>query len=233
MSDIFDEVSAELRRDNMGAAWSKYGRYIIGAAVAIVVLVAAVIAGSSYVRGQEEAASLRYDALLETLVDLDTQEKIAPLEAFAAAEDNGYGALARFTTALAHAEQSQNNSASADAAIASFDALADNSGLPHSLRDLAQLQAAIVLLDSKGSLQEIELRLDTLLDDGNGLQPMARETMALAYMTYDKPLKARELFKAQIGDARVTSLTRERASLILESLSGVLTPSPAVPEAKK
>ena len=91
----------------------------------------------------------------------------------------------------------------ADAAITSFDALADNSSLPDSLRDLAKLQSAIVLLDSQGSLQDIELRLDALLDDDNGLQPMARETMALAYMVNDKPLKARELFKAQIGDARV------------------------------
>jgi hypothetical protein len=233
VSDIFDEVSAELRRDNMGAAWSKYGRYIIATAVAIVVLVALVIAGTSYLRGQEEAASQRYDALLETLVDLDTQAKIAPLETFVAAEDNGYGALARFTAALAHAEQSQNNAASADAAITSFDALADNSSLPDSLRDLAKLQSAIVLLDSQGSLQDIELRLDALLDDDNGLQPMARETMALAYMVNDKPLKARELFKAQIGDARVTSLSRERASIMLESLTGALTPPPAAPKAKK
>lgn len=237
MSDIFDEVSAELRRDNMGAAWSKYGRYVIGAAVAIVLLVATVIIGSNYVRGLEEAASQRYDALLESLAELDTQEKIAPLEAFAAAEDNGYGALAQFTAALAHAEQSQTNSASAGAAVAGFDGLATNSSLPDSLRDLAKLQAAIVLLDSQAGLETIEMRLEDLLDDDNGLQPMARETMALAYMSYDKPLKARELFKAQIGDARVTSLTRERASIMLESLSGALTPPvadiPAASKAKK
>jgi hypothetical protein len=56
-------------------------------------------------------------------------------------------------------------------------------------------------------------------------------------MTYDKPLKARELFKAQIGDPRVTSLTRERASIMLESLAGVLTPpvsdAPAAAKGKK
>lgn len=237
MSDIFDEVSAELRRDTMSAAWTKYGRYIIGAAVAIVLLVAAVITGSNYVRSQEEAASQRYDALLETLAELETPAKIASLEAFAAAEENGYGALAKFTAAFAHAEQSTTNSVAADAALAAFDDLSENRKLPQSLRDLAKLQAAIVLLDSQGSLQEMELRLDALLDDDNGLQRMARETMALAYMTYDKPLKARELFKAQIGDPRVTSLTRERASIMLESLAGVLTPpvsdAPAAAKGKK
>jgi hypothetical protein len=63
---------------------------------------------------------------------------------------------------------------------------------------------------------------------------MARETMALAYMSYDKPLKSRELFKAQIGDVRVTSLTRERASIMLESLSGALTsPVADIPAASK
>ena len=48
MSDIFDEVR-EPRRDNMQAAWDKYGRYIIGAAVGLVVLVAAVIGTTSVI----------------------------------------------------------------------------------------------------------------------------------------------------------------------------------------
>ena len=88
------------------------------------------------------------------------------------------------------------------------------------MQDLAALQAAIVLLNSNGALAEIEARLEDLLDDENGLQPMARETMALAYMQNDLPLKARELFRAQIADPKVTSLTRERATIM---------PKPSVP----
>ena len=44
--------------------------------------------------------------------------------------------------------------------------------------------------------------------------------MALAYMTYDE-LKARELFQIQIGDPTISSLTRERAGILLQSLRPV------------
>ncbi len=219
MSDVFDEVTAELRRDRASAAWARYGRYIIGAAIGLVVLVATVTGVRSYMTAQEEAASMRYDAMVKTVSEAAPQTKIDQLMAFAAAEDNGYGALAQLSAALIQAEQGD-----AEVALEAFDALAKNRSLPDSLRDFANLQAAIVLLDTRGDLQAIELRLDGLLRDDNGLQPMARETMALAYMTYDQPLKARELFKAQISDPNVTNLPRERARIMLQSVADALAP---------
>lgn len=229
MSDIFDEVSAELRRDNMQAAWDKYGRYIIAAAVGLVVLVAAIIGTTSVIDSRNEAASGRYDAMLESLSGDDADADIAALLAFATAEDNGYGVLARFSAALRQARQGDN-----EAALAGFNELADKGSLPDTMQDLAALQAAIVLLNSNGALAEIEARLEDLLDDENGLQPMARETMALAYMQNDLPLKARELFRAQIADPKVTSLTRERATIMLQTVSAALTDiaPPPVDEAK-
>lgn len=231
MSDIFDEVNAELRRDTMQAAWDKYGRYLIGGAVGFVVLVAAIIGTSSLIDSRQEAASVRYDAMLATLAEDDAQNNITVLAGFAEAENNGYGALARFSAAVLQAREGAT-----DDALASFEMIADDGGLPNSLRDLAALQAAIVLLDTNGALAMIENRLDDLLEDGNGLQPMARETMALAFMANDQPLKAREMFKAQIADPTATSLTRERASIMLQSVGAALsgdkaplTPKPAQP----
>lgn len=218
MSDIFDEVSAELRRDNLQAAWDKYGRYLIGGAIALVLLVAAFIGTQALIEGRNEAASQRYDDMLDTLVENEAMPNVDKLLAFAAAEDNGYGALARFSAAL-----TQSREGAHEAALKGFDIIAETRGLPDSLRDLAALQAAIVLLDSGGALSAIEARLVDLLDSDNGLQPMARETMALAYMANDKPLDARDLFREQLADPAVTSLTRERASIMLQAVSGALT----------
>ena len=55
--NIFDEITADLRRDRMAGAWAKYGRYVIGLAVAIVMLVAGVIGYDALRTGQREAAS--------------------------------------------------------------------------------------------------------------------------------------------------------------------------------
>ena len=215
--NIFDEITADLRRDRMADAWAKYGRYVIGSAVALVLIVAGVTGYAALRAGQQEAASARYDALQADIAEADSDQKIARLLAFAEAESNGYGALARFTAALDQAEQGQF-----DNALSGFDELAGRRGLPDSLQDYAALQAAIVLLDSGGALDDIESRLDDLVDDDNRLQPMAREVLALAYSAHDKPLEARDLLMQQIADGRVSSLTRARAEIMLQTVNGGL-----------
>ncbi|MCH1542069.1 MAG: tetratricopeptide repeat protein [Alphaproteobacteria bacterium] len=221
--NIFDEITADLRRDRMAGAWAKYGRYVIGLAVAIVMLVAGVIGYDALRTGQREAASARYDALLTQVADADADEKIAQFLAFSDAEDNGYGALAQFNAALTQAENGQY-----DNALGGFDELAGRRSLPNSLRDFASLQAAIILLDSGGSLAEIEDRIGDLAKDENGLRPMAREVMALAYSAHDNPLEARDLLMQQIADGSVNSLARDRATIMLQSVRGGLL---ALPEA--
>ena len=67
------------------------------------------------------------------------------------------------------------------------------------------------------------------MDEDNGLLPMARETMALAYMRDDRLLEARDLWLAQLADANASSLARERATIILEKISKGLVSSSAEP----
>lgn len=214
MTDIFEEVSADLRRDRMQTVWDKYGRYVIGLAVAIVVVTAASIGFSGYSTSQNEAASSRYDAMRASLADLEPEAQLDALNSFAAAEDNGYGVLARFAVAYIHVDTKNN-----DAALAAFDDLADDGSVPDSMQNYAQLQGAIVAINSGASLDEIEARLEGLMDADSGLMPLARETMALAYMRDDRLLEARELWLAQLADNQATGLTRERATIMLDKIS--------------
>lgn len=223
MTDIFEEVSAELRRDRMSAAWDKYGRYVIGLAAAIIALTAITIGASGYQKSQNEAASKRYDAMLAELTTMDEAARSARLAAFGEAESNGYGVLARF--AFAHARLDAGDT---EAALAAFDALADTGSVPDGMRDYANLQAAILLLDNAGAKADIRDRLDDLLDDGNGLQPIARETMALTHMRDDEPLEARQLFQAQIADPNASSFARQRAEIMLDKLAQALSPAESV-----
>lgn len=224
MTDIFEEVSAELRRDRMQTAWDTYGRYIIGLAVAIVVITAASIGISGYSTSQDEAASSRYDAMRASLTDIDTQAQLSALTEFAAAEDNGYGVLARFSVAYLHVED--NNTA---AALEAFDGLSTDGSVPDGMQNYARLQGAIVAINSGAALEEIEARLENLMDEDSGLLPMARETMALAYMRDDRLLEARDLWLAQLADANASSLARERATIMLEKISTGLVSSSAAP----
>ena len=220
MSDIFSEVDAELRQDRMRAFWESYRAFIIGGALFIVVAVSAVTGVQAYTNYQNEAASTRYDALQEEIAALDDRAaKIVRLNAFAAAENNGYGILAAFAASVELAVQGEG-----EAALAGFDALTGRGGVPTSMRDYARLQAATILLDNNGAIDEIAARLTPILDSDNALRATARDILALAYMLADDPLQARLLYQEQLADETATRLARQRAQIMLSEVELILAP---------
>ncbi len=220
MSDIFDEVNAELRRDKSTMLWKQYGRYLIGGAVGVVVLVAAVTGYNGWTTSRQEAASERYNALVQAMGEASNGEARQTLtDDFLAQNNGGYNALASFVSAFDLAKNGDH-----EGAIAQFDALASRGEVPLSLRDFARLQAAIVLLDSAASFEDIEARLGRLMVAGNDLQPMAREVLALANMAQDQPLAARSLLLQQLEDPMSNNLSRDRARILLSIVNAELGP---------
>lgn len=227
MTDIFDEVTAELRRDQSSALWRRYGRYVIGAAVAVVLIVASVIAYDSWKTAGQEAASERYDALLRTLEETPAGDaREALIEQFLAQNNGGYDVLASFVSAFELAENGDKL-----AAVARFDGLAARGDVPLALRDFSRLQSAIVLLDANASFEDIEARLSRLLVDGNDMRPLAREVLALAHMAHDQLLDARAVLNEQIEDPMSNNLSRDRARIMLSIVEqGLGSPSATATE---
>ena len=220
MSDIFAEVDADLRRDRWQALWDRYGLLVIVAAVGIVLLVAIVVGYRAFQQSQNEAASLRYEALIQQIEEEDNATKFELLNTFAQEENNGYGALAAFGAARAASENGDFT-----AALAGFDALAARGDLALPMRDYARLQAAIVLVNQKANADDIAARLARLFDDDNALRPIARDILALAYFTKDAPLKARELYAEQLADPDATPFSKQRAQIMLSEVEAKLRPS--------
>ena len=220
MSDIFAEVDADLRRDRWQALWDRYGLLVIAAAVGIVLLVAIVVGYRAFQQSQNEAASLRYEALIQQIEEEDSATKFELLNTFAQEENNGYGALAAFGAARAASENGDFT-----AALAGFDALAARGDLARPMRDYARLQAAIVLVNQKANADDIAARLARLFDDDNALRPIARDILALAYFTKDAPLKARELYAEQLADPDATPFSKQRAQIMLSEVEAKLRPS--------
>lgn len=221
MSDIFDEVSADLRRDRATQTWERYGRYVIATGVAIVVLVALIIGYQSYKTAQEEAASERFDALNEALSNVTSYAQRHELnKSFIDAEGDGYQALAMMQAGFDAAENGDT-----ETALALFDELTTRGALPISVRDFNRLQAGIVLLNTGASIEDIEARLGRLLVEGNNLRPSAREVLALAHMQKDGLLDARRLFGEQLADPMVNNLSRERARIMMSIVNSKIGPS--------
>lgn len=186
---IFREVDEELRSDRVRALWKRFGPYLIGAAVAIVLLVAVNEGWRWWQDSQSAAASDKFYVALEIA---DGTDVAAAQKAFADVEANspaGYATLARFRQAGLLAKDGKT-----DEAIAAYDALATSES-NQQIKALALVFAANLFVD-KGDVPAVEQRVLGLAVPGNPMRNAARETLGLAQ------------FKAGNLDAAVDTLNQ-------------------------
>src|SRR5260221_11915817 len=65
MSDIFREIDEDLRRDNFAKLWQRYGQYVVGLAVIVILVTAAAVGWREYQSRVQRAESVRYAAAVE------------------------------------------------------------------------------------------------------------------------------------------------------------------------
>lgn len=170
MSDIFQEVDEDVRRDKAAELWKKYS-ILVYAAAALIVLATAAYRFYEYQRtGREQAAGAAFQDALK----LETQGKSAEAEAafskLAIDAPRGYRVLARFSAADATAKTDPK------AGAAAFDALANDSAVDAQFRGAARLRAALARLDA-GELDAAKGALETLADPQGAFRHTARLTL--------------------------------------------------------
>ena len=136
MADIFDEIDEDLKRDQMQLLWTRYGKIVMAAVAAIVLLVALRQGYTAWQTSQAEASASAYQQALQS------DDVVAALEAQLGQLSDGYAMLAQFQIA---AEQAANNDFAA--AEASYLALASDA----SIDPLYQQAANIIVSDGCSS----------------------------------------------------------------------------------
>jgi hypothetical protein len=170
---IFREVDEELRGDRMRNFWKRFGPYVIGAAVAIVLLVAGNEGWNWWQKSQASAASDKFYAALEIADGTDVAAAEAAFADVEATSPAGYATLARFRQAGLLAKNGKT-----DEAIAAYDALA-TSEPNQQIKSLALVFAANLFVD-RGDVAAVEQRVQGLAVTGNPMRNAARETIGLA-----------------------------------------------------
>ncbi len=155
MSDIFQEVDEEVRRDKATEFWKKHQYLIIGAAALIVLATA----GYRFYENRRLAAEQAAGAAFQQALALDRAGKGAEADAamakLAADAPRGYRTLARLAEAAILAKSDPRS------AIAAYDALAADASIGASFQQLARLRAALLRLDAgeagaaKAALEEL------------------------------------------------------------------------------
>jgi hypothetical protein len=208
------EVNEELRQDQLKALWRRYGLI----AVAAVVLVLAGTAGYvGWNYWSEQRANRSGDQFSQALQLANQGRTDEALQALRQLEADGYGAypvLARMRAATVLAEAGDY-----EEAIAGFDSVAADGSVPTSIRDMARLRAAFLLVDH-GSYADVAQRAEPLSDDANALRHSAREAMALAAWNEQNYDNAMRLYELIIEDSAAPSNMRQRAEMMVELIAG-------------
>ncbi|GGE47018.1 hypothetical protein GCM10007276_25270 [Agaricicola taiwanensis] len=213
MSDIFDEVADDLRRERAAQAWKKFAPYVIAVAVLIVVGVGGYRTWEWYEAKQSAESGDRFAAALALAEDGKAAEALAAFQAMGADAPQGYATLARFRAASEQAAQD------AGQGIAAFTALANDTGLSKTLRDLATLRAGLLELD-QGNIEAVRQRLEPLAEPGNPWRHQAREALVFSAMSAEDDAAAKRWLDLAEEDTELPPGVRSRLQIASGLLAG-------------
>lgn len=214
MADIFREVDEDIRRERYAKLWKAYGRYVIGAAVAVVIVTAATIGWREYTRGQREADGARFAAALELAREGNSTGAAAAFAEFAEGAGGEYAALAQLQAAA-----NLLIAGDVDGAIDTYDRLAADRSADRILRDLGALLAVIHSFD-RTDTAELTQRIEPLLGNDNPWRFSARELRALIAYKAGNIAEARDGFAALVDDTGAPQGVRSRSAELLAAIGG-------------
>ena len=213
MSELFDEVDEEVRRDQLKKLWDQYSIYIIAGALLIIAAVGG-WRGYQYLEAKKAAeAGAAFDAAL----DLSEQNKHAEAEAafdkLATTAPGGYRMLARLRAAGEVATRDPK------AGARMYDDIAGDRSIGAEQQDLAKIRAAGLLLDTE-SYPNMLQRLEAATKPEATFRHTARELLALSAWRANDTTAARQWLDMIAGDGETPSAMRARA----EALQALLPP---------
>ena len=210
--DIFREVEEEVRKEQYKKIWDQYGTYIIGAAVAIVAIVAGYQFWVQWSASKAATAGAQFE-IADTLSNTGkTSEANKIFQSLIEGGPQGYQVLSKFRLAANSAADGQ-----VDEAVKLYDELAKSGSVDKLLQDFAQIQAAMLLID-KADPNQIKSRIGQLSEGSGPWRFSAQEMKGLsAYRSGDKKL-AEDYYSKLIGAPGVPLNIRQRAEMMLSLL---------------
>jgi hypothetical protein len=213
VSELFDEVDEEVRRDQLKKLWDRYSVFIVAGALLIIAGVGG-WRGYQYLEAKKAAeASMAFNKAVELSEQNKHAEAEAAFETLAAKAPSGYRMLAR----LRAAAEATNRDPKAAAKM--YDDIAADRSVDSEMQDLARIRAAELLLDSS-SYPEILTRLESSAAPTSTFRHTAREMLALSAWRGGDTAAARKWLDMIADDGETPPSLRSRA----EALQALLPP---------
>jgi hypothetical protein len=213
VSELFDEVDEEVRREQLKKLWDQYSIYIVTAALLVIAAVGG-WRGYEYLEAKKAAEA---GAAFNKAVELSEQNKSAEAEAafdkLAATAPSGYRMLARLRAAAEVAARDPQ------AAVKLYDEIAADRSVGALEQELARIRAAGLLVDT-ASYSTMLARLEPSTAPEATFRHTARELLALSAWRANDTAAARKWLDLIANDAETPPGLRSRA----EALQALLPP---------
>jgi len=213
VSELFDEVDEDVRRDQLKRLWDQYSIYIIAGALLIIAAVGG-WRGYEYLEGKKAAeAGAAFDKAVELSEANKHTEAEAAFNDLAAKAPSGYRILARLRAAAEVANRDPQ------AAAKLYDDIAADRSVGTLEQELAKIRAAGLLL-ATASYPSMLARLEPATVPGATFRHTARELLALSAWRANDTAATRRWLDLIANDGETPQGLRSRA----EALQALLPP---------
>ena len=212
MTDAFiQEVTEDVKNDNLKAFWNKYGLYIV---LFVVISVSAAVGFETIKSWHQKQLQAKTEAYISSMVrNADYEVSIKSLEKIASGNFGIYSELARIQIADILFEQNKTEDA-----LNMLQSITDNDELSPKVRNLAALKLATYKVDT-ATYEELSKLLKPVVDANNAWSPLAQDMLAMISIEEGKFEQARKIYNELLQNTTISENFRSHIQDMLSTLS--------------
>ena len=207
MADIFDEVSEELKQDQLIQIWKKYSKLNITLVSLIIISLVSYQAYITWNKKKIEAISKEYFQALEKLEDKNYSESYNLFLKNSQNDKSGYGTLSLFGLAETNYQNKK-----IDEMLLNYQNIYSNENIDIYYRNLPRILS--VLKDNKSSFDKQKLLLEPILNSPSKLQTLAAELEVMLLIKFDKIKEAQSALNNLLKRSDISFEQRNRLKFI-------------------
>ena len=207
MADIFDEVSEELKNDQLIKTWKKYSKFIIAFVILLIISLISYQAFKDWNEKKIEAISKVY---FEAIENLENKNYTKSKELFLKNAENyegGYKMLSLFGLAEANFKDGK-----IDEMILNYKTIYEDNSIDIYYRNLSRILS--VIKDNSGSYNEQMLLLKPIINSPSKLQILAAELEVILLIKFNKIKEAQKAISNLLNRSDISFEQKNRLELI-------------------
>ena len=207
MADIFDEVSEELKKDQLITTWKKYSKLII---ILVSLIILSLVSYQAYITWNKKKLEIISGQYFQAIENLEEKNYSVSQKLFlnnSQKNTSGYSILSLFGLA-----ESNYQSGKIDEMILNYKTIYDDESIDIYYRNLSRILS--VLKDNSSSFDQQKLLLEPILKSPSYLQVLAAELEVLLFIKFDKIKEAREALDVLLKRSDIKFEQKNRLELI-------------------